>query len=104
MRACWFAALLAREQLAALQSELDICFTWEQRDRRQPLLQLQVALVIYAPRKSVCDVYASRHGPLLATLQCGANCRFAFPYAPTSWCHPPGSAVCQPSTAAVPSY
>lgn len=36
---------------------------------------LQVHLVIYAPRKSVCDVYCGRHGPVLHTLQCGANCR-----------------------------
>lgn len=40
----------------------------------------QVCLVIYAPRKSVCDVYATRHGPLLHTLQSGANCRSACRY------------------------
>lgn len=32
-------------------------------------------MVIYAPRKGVCDVYATRHGPVLHSLQCGANCR-----------------------------
>ena len=40
-----------------------------------PLRSLQVCLVIYAPRKGVCDVYATRHGPVLHSLQCGANCR-----------------------------
>jgi Rab3 GTPase-activating protein regulatory subunit N-terminus len=41
-----------------------------------PICFLQVCLVIYAPRKGVCDVYATRHGPVLHSLQCGANCRY----------------------------
>ena len=43
--------------------------------RRLLSASLQVCLVIYAPRKGVCDVYATRHGPVLHSLQCGANCR-----------------------------
>ena len=55
--------------------QLSVCGATSQPDHGT--LLLQVALVIYAPRKSVCDVYASRHGPLLATLQCGPSCRCA---------------------------
>lgn len=61
--------------------------------------------MIYAPRKSVCDVYATRHGPLLHTLQCGANCRSAAVMyikcrSPTSCCwspqREPSGRICRP--------